>query len=445
MTAAPATRTAADVYADLDRLTDELCRLDTTGLSHDEVLDSLRAHERHARRMTFAGYPLILEAGERGLPDQFGCPSMGRFLRTLLRLHPREAGARARAAANAAPGHTLTGQPQPAPFAHVSESQADGSISQDHAAIIARTVDQLPDEVQAEHGDEIEAELVGYATTFDPEHLATLARRIAEHYDPDGTAPKDEREHERRRLGFRSRADGWTHVDGWLSPELTERWQTVLDTLAAPRPAIDLGDGRGLVKDTRTPAQRNHDGTLTAFETLMRVGDVPDNNGVSCTLVVTMTTEQYLSGSGLARTGHGYLVPAADACAWGGGDASVIAVAVDSMHAISHYGHAHRIFSENQRRVLTARDGGCSFPGCPEPPARCQVDHVVRSEHGGPTKIDNGHLLCRYNHREHLRQGWRPIMIDGVPHWIPPALVDPRRRPVRNTLHDTEVRTTPAG
>jgi hypothetical protein len=27
-------------------------------------------------------------------------------------------------------------------------------------------------------------------------------------------------------------------------------------------------------------------------------------------------------------------------------------------------------------------------------------------------------------------------MINGIPHWIPPAYRDPEQKPIRNTLHD---------
>jgi hypothetical protein len=26
-------------------------------------------------------------------------------------------------------------------------------------------------------------------------------------------------------------------------------------------------------------------------------------------------------------------------------------------------------------------------------------------------------------------------MISGIPHWIPPAFIDPQRKPMRNTAH----------
>jgi hypothetical protein len=32
--------------------------------------------------------------------------------------------------------------------------------------------------------------------------------------------------------------------------------------------------------------------------------------------------------------------------------------------------------------------------------------------------------------------GWTGKIIDGRPHWTPPAWMDPDQRPRRNTLHD---------
>ena len=32
--------------------------------------------------------------------------------------------------------------------------------------------------------------------------------------------------------------------------------------------------------------------------------------------------------------------------------------------------------------------------------------------------------------------GWRSVMLNGRPHWVPPSWVDPERKPVRNQLRD---------
>jgi hypothetical protein len=44
-------------------------------------------------------------------------------------------------------------------------------------------------------------------------------------------------------------------------------------------------------------------------------------------------------------------------------------------------------------------------------------------------------LLCRYHHREFERRGWQIRITDGVPEFIPPAWIDPERKPMRNRAH----------
>lgn len=50
------------------------------------------------------------------------------------------------------------------------------------------------------------------------------------------------------------------------------------------------------------------------------------------------------------------------------------------------------------RRIVTARDGHCRFPGCLTPPTRCDIDHTHDWAKGGTTSTDNLALLCRKHH-----------------------------------------------
>ena len=85
---------------------------------------------------------------------------------------------------------------------------------------------------------------------------------------------------------------------------------------------------------------------------------------------------------------------------------------------------------------MIARDGGCSFPGCDVKPNWCQAHHIVDYALGGPTSIDNGAMLCGFNHRDHSRTGWSCRMLNGTPHWIPPTWIDATQTPRRNHAHD---------
>ncbi|WP_375489210.1 DUF222 domain-containing protein, partial [uncultured Jatrophihabitans sp.] len=315
-------------------------------------------------------------------------------------------------------------------FPHVAAGQAQGVVSERQARLIEKTVDELPDQVAAVHGAQVEKDLVDYAASFGPKQLGVIAQRIVAHLNPDGTLTDPDAVQRRRGLWLIRHRDGSSRIEGHLSEECTERLLTFFDTAAAPRPAVDG------VKDPRRPEQRAHDALLDLLEAAVRGGMVPSNNGVSATIVVTMTAEQYASGDGLARTGHGASVPVRTIKGWSGGDAEVLAVVLNSVKAISHYSNVHRIFTEQQRRAIAARDRGCTFPGCPEPPGRCQVDHIPRWEDTHVTCVDGGALKCRYHHREQERLGYRPVMLGGVPYWIPPVWIDPAQTPVRNTLFD---------
>jgi hypothetical protein len=96
------------------------------------------------------------------------------------------------------------------------------------------------------------------------------------------------------------------------------------------------------------------------------------------------------------------------------------------------------VFSENQRLVLTAIDGGCTFPNCSAPPGWCQVHHTIDHAAGGPTDTDHGVLVCPFDHAHRIAQGWTAQRINGRAAWIPPTWIDPHQRPRYNDLHHPE-------
>jgi len=59
------------------------------------------------------------------------------------------------------------------------------------------------------------------------------------------------------------------------------------------------------------------------------------------------------------------------------------------------------------RRAVIHRDKHCSFPGCDQPPAGCQVHHVIPRSAGGATRLTNLALLCTFHHLIAVhRWGW---------------------------------------
>jgi hypothetical protein len=68
--------------------------------------------------------------------------------------------------------------------------------------------------------------------------------------------------------------------------------------------------------------------------------------------------------------------------------------------AILDVGRAQRTVSGQMRRAVIARDQHCVYPGCDQPPSRCEVHHALTHRaDGGDTSVTNSALLCWYHHQ----------------------------------------------
>ena len=142
---------------------------------------------------------------------------------------------------------------------------------------------------------------------------------------------------------------------------------------------------------------------------------------------------------GIGRTGHGQLVTLRRLLTLA--DSEIRYTTMTITGEILHHGRAKRLATPAQRRALAARDGGCCFPNCTRPAAWTEAHHIKAWIDGGLTDLNNLCLLCAHHHRSFESAGWAVLMADGVPQWIPPAWLDPSRRPRRNTVHQL----TPTG
>ena len=94
---------------------------------------------------------------------------------------------------------------------------------------------------------------------------------------------------------------------------------------------------------------------------------------------------------------------------------------------------ARRLHDRYQRHAIVKRDGGCCWKGCDKPPAWCEVHHPEPYGEGGPTTVDNGALFCFLHHHLLHDADWYARMApDGIIEVVPPARIDPQRRPLRH-------------
>jgi hypothetical protein len=282
--------------------------------------------------------------------------------------------------------------------------------------------------VRDEHRGTAEALLAEHAATMDTGQLRQAATAILGLLHPDGTLTPDRVHRADRAVSLRRNADGSGDVQAHLTPACFALWETVLEPLARKRP----DDGGG--PDLRTPGQRRHDALEDAAKRLLRTGELPSTAGVVTTLLITMTLEQLEARAGQATTGHGGRISIPEALRLAA-DGKALPVVLNDAGGILAYGRARRLASPAQRLALIARDQGCTFPRCRETAARSEVHHLTDWVNGGQTNIDTLALACGHDNNERIRQGWYAIMLDGVPHWVPPPHIDPQRKPQRNRVH----------
>src|SRR3546814_13633326 len=55
---------------------------------------------------------------------------------------------------------------------------------------------------------------------------------------------------------------------------------------------------------------------------------------------------------------------------------SSVPILFDSAGQVVNVGRDQRLFTARQRIALSARDGGCIWPGCDRPPSWCEAHHI---------------------------------------------------------------------
>jgi hypothetical protein len=420
-----------DVITDLQNASLTCC-------TDTEVVEFWQGLETGRRMLETVDHTVIGQVETRHLPYEYGARTTAVLARNLLRISSPEANSRVANAHSCGAQTSLTGETLPPIYPLVAAAQRAGTMSRQQANIACSTIDRLPAQAQLERGTWVENLMVDQAAVLDPGALRKVADHVRESFDPDGGPGPDYRDRTRE-FRLSRRPDGSSHVSGDTTAELSEYLLTLFDTLAKPAPEP------GAMKDTRSVGQRQHDALLDALKLLFRADLLPDAGGVTTTIVLTTSAENWINNTGTTQTGHGVQVPTPEAKKWAAGDAQVIAVALNQLKAVIAYSDKHRLFTENQRFAMTARDKGCAFPGCDSPPQKCESHHVTEWQETHHTSVDNGMLLCSFNHRNFEQAGWRGIMINGIPHFIPPRWLDPEQKPLRNRTHDPEREVGPFG
>jgi hypothetical protein len=406
--------------------------IELAAASDAELLAAVAESEAVIAREQYGQLALLAELNSRNVAGTLGYRDLSQLIEAQLRCTHSEARKRSLAVERFGARRSLTGEALEPNLPQTAEAFAEGEIGPAHARAVAETVEAIPAPVRAEHAGPVEATLLEHARTSDPATVRLLGRRILAHLDPDGPSPEEQRQQQaHRRLDVTRLLDGTGLLSGRLSPSCRAIWDTILTPLAARRPDDALGP------DDRTPGQRLHDAFEEAGRRLLAAGDLPDQAGLPCQLIITVSLTDLERRAGRATTHHGGTLTIQDALRLAA-DGNLLPAVLDDAGGILAYGNGRRLASTGMRKVIFARDRGCTFPGCPRTAAQSEIHHATDWALGGKTDLDNLAIACGYHNTHGPKMGWQTVMIDGIPHWQPPTW-HPTQQPQRNYLHHPQL------
>ncbi|WP_433281388.1 DUF222 domain-containing protein [Pseudonocardia xinjiangensis] len=396
----------------------------TDSATDDDLLSVLTLCEGTSRRLDRVVVATVATLERRGTFAERGYTSTSAALGDLLGWERFEARTRVVAAEQVYPRVSLDGTALPAKLPATAAVFAAGATGLRHVAVIARVLaspaaERLTPDVWAG----AEAQLADKAAVYTPSELQTWGTALVEALDEDGAEPDDRRPapvNELHLLRHRGKPGG-TLKGRFDDAAMFDAIATVIDAHARPA----SGD------EHRSLAQRQADALADVCGYVLDHGDVPECGGRRPHLNVLIRLEDLENRARAACLDFGgTLTPESLrmlAC-----DAAVVPVVLNGKGQPLDVGRATRTIPDGLRRAIAARDRGCA--GCGRPPSWCEVHHITAWQDGGDTALHNCVMLCRACHRLQHHSEWEVRIRDGLPELIPPAWIDPQRRPRRQPL-----------
>lgn len=322
------------------------------------------------------------------------------------------------------------------------EALGRGEVTLAQAELIARTVKDLPGDPTPEQREACETQLLCDAPQLTFKDLTRRADRISEVF-----APEQVDAHENEILERRG-ADAWSKSYFWIADRRDGTFKgefvipegqgamlkNALNAINAPQ-VKKPHPSDAVLDEPPTYGQQLADAFCTLIETIP-ADKLPDTAGVGAIMTVNL---DYATLQGEVRA-----ATLSDGCRISAGQARRMACELRILPQVFDgdslpldHGRTKRLFQKPQRRAMERRDGGCTFPGCDRPPSWCVGHHARKTwGDGSGTDLHDGVLICPHHHRVVHAQDWEiRFAEDGIPEYVPPASMDPRRRPLRNTRY----------
>jgi hypothetical protein len=320
------------------------------------------------------------------------------------------------------------------------EALATGRISLPHAAVMS----ELTGRLDAEQAAAVEARVLPRAGRYTPSELRRATRRAALAACPEPAQAAHERAVRGRSVQLWPAEDGMAELHAFLPAEGALTVMAALTALANRKdgfaPAFAGGPGAcGVVGcgtqncDAHRPGidARRADALMALAHAALQDPNLPRQQGVRPHIQVTVadTTLLGLDDAPGELEGYGPITAAtARRIAAHGTWRRLMTDPVTGVVTDV----SRRTYTPNAAltRLIVARDRTCQFPHCLMPARRCDIDHAIAFDDGGPTDPCNCHALCRRHHRAKHEAGWRVTRHpDDSAIWTSPAGKIYRTRP----------------
>ncbi len=276
-----------------------------------------------------------------------------------------------------------------------------GEISIDHVRVLAAAQRHCPKAFA-----KAEEELLDEARQLRFDVFRRRVQYFRQLADEDDAEVEASTVHERRSLHASRTFEDAIRVDGWMEPVGGSIWRNELDRLERIEFDRDWAEARERLGERataadlrRTAAQRRHDAQV---EMAKRSAAMPPDAKQGRYLLTVLVGYE---------TMHGRMCELADGTVVTPGQVLPLLTNADVERAVFgpgsrvvDLGRRARLFTGATRRAVELSDLECTEETCDVRYERCEVDHIERWEHGGPTDRANGRLRCPRHHEGRRRR-----------------------------------------
>ncbi|WP_328859057.1 HNH endonuclease [Williamsia herbipolensis] len=449
----------SDMLRALEETVEEMQSTSMSALADAELRELMHSVERVGRKLGVVSHNVVAEVASRGSYSEWGYRRVTSMLTGELHLSSAEAHRRVRVAAATCPTTGITGEVTEPRHFDVAMGIYDGTLSEQSADAVLTVLDKIPSAVDDDVRVSAEATMVELARDLSPREVSGVGDRLLAHLDPDGSLTGDGDRARQRGLSVSAQdAALMSKLTATLDPATRAMFDVLLDAWAAPGmnnpddPASPAGSrtdpdtDRDLAdaaagRDTRSAPQRRHDALSAMLSRVIATGTLGSHGGSPAQVVATMTLDELIAMSGVADTMTASQMPVEDLVDLAKENNALLGI-LDPTGMPLYLGRTRRLATVAQRIAEWLRSRGCTFPGCRVAQTRTQAHHLDEWRNGGPTDITNLGAAC-FDH--HPMAGdephqWRTELVTegryrGRVAWIPPASIDPQRRPRINHAH----------